>query len=147
MVLPELLVDDFRKIQVRTHKEPSYIIQRALADFIRDGHASSYIRKMRYEYQARRDLLVNLLQKELSGRIEFSGLETGLHLVIYLPKTMNDEAVSAKAKEQGIIVPALSSYYVRAKARRTGLILGFGNVHPKEIKRAAKILCEILKKL
>ncbi len=147
MVLSESLVDDFRKIQVRTHKEPSYIIQRALADFIRDGHASSYIRKMRHEYQTRRDALVNLLQKELPGIIEFSGLETGLHLVIYLPKALNDQAVSAKAQEQGVIAPALSSYYVHAKPRRPGLILGFGNAHPKEIKRAGKILCEILKNL
>lgn len=144
MVLPDALADDFRKAQVRLHKEPSYIVQKALADFFRDGHASSYIRKMRSEYQAKRDVLVALLQKNLGDIVQLGGLETGLHLVVYLSKKMNDQVIAAKAQEQGIVVAALSNYYMHTKPVRSGLILGFGNASVPQIKRAGKVLCEII---
>lgn len=146
MVLPEQLVDAFRVTQVRHLREPSYITQKALADFIRDGHAGNHIRKMRREYQSRRDILQELLQKELGNKIRLAGLDTGLHLVAYLPNTCSDQEIAIKAYAQGVTVGALTRYYNNsAAAKSSALLLGFGDANLQDIKKAGKILCKIIK--
>lgn len=144
MVLPAALVEPFRIMQARHQREPSYITQKALADFIRDGHASTHIRKMRRKYQARRDVLINLLQQELGNLVYLEGLDTGLHIVVYLPTSLNDQAIAAAAYEHGIRLSSLS-HYATENTARPGLILGFGDVDQADILRAGKILCQLIK--
>lgn len=147
MILPKPLIPAFRTTQARHHREPSYIIQNALVDFIRDGHASSHIRKMRREYQMRHDILVKLLQQELGDQIRLSGFETGLHVVIYLPLNTDDEMIATEAHKKGIMIGALSRYYAnKTTTNLPGLVLGFGNSEQKEILQLGKILCRIVRK-
>lgn len=144
IVLPESLVDPFRTTQVRYHREPSYVVQKALADFIREGHATAHIRKMRREYQARRDTLAELLHSELGNKIRLSGLNTGLHLVAHLPPAVSDQAIAAAAKQRGVIVRTLSEYYAD-DTTLPGLVLGFGDADKHAILNAGKVLCQIIK--
>ncbi len=145
MVLPEQLIDAFRTTQIRHLREPSYIVQKALADFMRDGHASTHIRKMRREYQTRRDTLVELLQRELGDHIYFGGLDTGLHLVAYLPSALDDQAIVTKSYQNGIITCALSRYYANTiDSKSSALILGFGDADQQDIIRAGKVLSQII---
>ncbi len=145
MVLPEQLMDAFRAAQVRHQREPSYVIQKALADFIRDGHAGAHIRKMRREYHARRDTLVELLQTELGEQIHLDGLDTGLHLLAYLPARISDRIIAAEAYQRGIMTRALSDLCIDVTtARAPALLLGFGDANQQDIVRAGKILCQVI---
>ncbi|HVV68645.1 MAG TPA: PLP-dependent aminotransferase family protein [Gammaproteobacteria bacterium] len=146
MVLPEPLIEAFRTTQVRHHREPPYVIQKALADFMRDGHVSAHIRKMRREYQLRRDTLVDLLQNELGGSVRLSGLDTGLHLCLHLPDDRSDQRIAEQAVEKGIMTHAISRFYIHSDTQHSpALILGFGDADVEEILRAGKILCQIIK--
>ena len=145
MVLPSHLIDPFRAAQARYQREPSYVLQKALADFIRDGHASAYIRKMRLEYRTRRDTLIDLLQSELGNEISLKGIETGLHLMMELPAYMSDRVIAAKAYEAGIITRALTDCYAKGKSDcSNALLLGFGDASSQDIVRAGKTLCHII---
>lgn len=146
MVLPESIVDAFQVTQARHLREPSYVVQTALADFMRDGHASTHIRKMRREYQARRDTLVKLLHNELGDGIRLSGLDTGLHLMAYLPSSVSDQAISTEAYRHGVMTNALTKYSAHANStlHPPALILGFGDVNEQTIKKAGKILSRII---
>ncbi len=146
MVLPEKLVAAFRITQARHHREPSYIIQKALADFIRDGHVNAHIRKMRREYQMRRDVLLELFQHELGDVVRLSGFDMGLHMVLYLPSKINDLEVEAKAQQRGIVARALTNYYSdKVQVRTPALLLGFGGSSKQEIMLAGKILAQIIR--
>ncbi len=145
MVLPQNLVDAFRATQARHHREPSYIVQKALADFIRDGHANAFIRKMRREYQARRDALLELMHTKLGNLVNFSSIDTGLHFVMHLPPHLNDQKISAQAHQRGIVARALSSSYAGvAPANTSALLLGFGAADLDDIARAGKLLIKII---
>ncbi len=148
MVLPEQLFDAFRIVHARNLREPSYIVQKALADFIRDGHASSHIRKMRREYQTRRDILVNLLNTELRDNVRLDGLDTGMHLIAYLPNNMDDQLIAEKALERGVVVVPLSRYYHsnNGESCTPALILGFGDADQKIIPRVGRIVTDIINK-
>lgn len=146
MVLPESLATAFCVTQARHLREPSYITQRALADFMRDGHASAHIRKIRREYQFRRDLLVDLLKRELGDHIRLSGLDTGLHLIAYLPSGTSDKIISAKAYQNSVMTTALTQYNVseNSTARPPALLLGFGDTNEYSIRKAGKMLARII---
>jgi len=146
MVLPKHVVNAFRVMQARHQREPSYITQKALADFIYDGHASAHIRKMRREYRIRRDILATLLQNKLGKLVTLGGLETGLHLAANLPSTLNDQAIAEKAYQRGIMTSALSRYTINpAATNSSGLILGFGDADQQDILHAGEALCQLIK--
>lgn len=146
MVLPESIVDAFSATHARHLRGPSLITQKALTDFIREGHASSHIRKMRREYQLRRDTLIQVLKTELNNLISFSGIETGLHLLVYLPKKYNDVVIAEKACQNGIAVKTLSQFCAENHPVETpGLVLGFGDVNQRDITRMGKKLCQIIR--
>jgi GntR family transcriptional regulator/MocR family aminotransferase len=146
MVLPEHLVEAFQLTQARYQREPSYVMQTALADFIRDGHASHHICKMRREYQSRRDNLVLVLKQELAGLLRLDGLDTGMHLIAYLPSDLDDQQVAVEAYQQGIIVSALSQYY-ETSTKQSALLLGFGDVDQTQVFVSGKRLCRIIENL
>lgn len=147
MVLPEQLIDAFRITQARHDREPSYIVQNALADFISDGHANAYIRKMRREYKERRDILSGLLQRELNGLVKLAGLDTGLHLVAYLFEKLNDQKIANAAYQKGIMLGAMTNYTHTHSSLKSALILGFGDADQNDITKAGKILCQLINKL
>ena len=145
MVLPESLVEAFRATQVRHHREPSYVVQKALADFMRDGHVSAHIRKMRREYQLRRDTLVALLRHELGESVQLGGLDTGLHLVVYLPADLSDQAIADKAFQKGVMTHPITRFYTHTNSLHPpALILGFGDADEQAIIRAGKTLCQVI---
>jgi GntR family transcriptional regulator / MocR family aminotransferase len=147
MVLPDKLVDAFRAAQARHFREPAYIIQNALADFIGDGHYSAHLRKMRQEYQFRGAALINLLTEELGTQVQIPNFSTGLHLTALLSPGSNDLAIEEAADHHGIVACALQRYFFQSKPTLTpGLVLGFGNTTLKNIDHAGKILIKIIRK-
>lgn len=146
LVLPEHVVDAFRIVQARHLREPPYFLQKALADFIRDGHFSAHVRQMRHEYQKRRDYLCELLQQELSTAIQIEGLSAGLHVVLYLPAYFNEQEIVKAALQQGMVMSGLSDYsFDEHTSCQPALVLGFGNSSLQDIKIAAKQLARIIK--
>ncbi len=146
IVLPENYIEIFRATQARLHREPSYILQCALAEFIQDGHYSAHIRKMRQEYQHRRDLLVSLFHQHCGNNIQLLGTETGLHLTAIFPDNVDSLKIEAQANERGIVARSLKRYYLSSSKiqAKEGLVLGFGEADSKKILKAAKILFQIL---
>lgn len=78
--------------------------------------------------------------------ISFSGVETGLHLLVYLPKKYNDVVIAEKAHQNGIAVKALSQFCAENHpVENPGLVLGFGDANQQEIRRMGKKLCQIIR--
>jgi GntR family transcriptional regulator / MocR family aminotransferase len=146
-VLPEDKIDAFRATQARHHREPAYMLQSALADFISDGHYNAHVRKMRLEYQSRRDVLVELFHQNLGNAVEFQGLDTGLHVTASFPVGVDTRRVESTAYQQGIIARSLQNYYLQpasGSALSPALVLGYGDANHNAIARAGKILTQIL---
>jgi DNA-binding transcriptional MocR family regulator len=72
----------------------------------------------------------------LRGAINVVQPQTGLHTVGWLPDDMNDQFVSTAAAVGGIGARPLSCYSLGMV--KSGLVLGFGTVSPKEINEGAR---------
>ncbi len=146
LVIPKALVPIFSVARDALDLFPSVLFQKALADFIREGHFARHIRRMRMLYMNRRDMLVEALTSTLGQGIEIVSAGAGMHLVCLLPEGMNDRQVCAKAAEAGISVIPLSTCYL-GKPARPGLVMGYGGTDRKDIETGVLRLAKILKSM
>src|SRR5215469_3787818 len=102
LVIPRDLVPLFSAARDALDLFPSVLFQKALADFIREGHFARHIRRMRMLYMSRRDILVEALTATLGQGIEVVSADAGMHLVCLLPRGTSDRRVCARAVEAGI---------------------------------------------
>ncbi len=105
--------------------------QLALAEFLRNGHFSLHLRRMRRLYRQRRDALVEALESRLSDVASVHGASAGMHLALRFHDELrlDDTRISSRALQQGIVAPALSQHSVGGRAHGwRGLMLGYAQV-------------------
>ena len=143
IVIPCDLVEHFAAARHAMDVSPPHSYQAVLADFIKEGHFSRHIRRMRLAYSERREILVNCIRKELDSVLKTHGAEAGLHLTVTLPKGYRDRVIAARAARQNLWLWPLSPSYLGA-THRQGLILGFGGSTVEEIPNAVRRLRAVL---
>ena len=142
MVIPSDLVEHFTAVRFAMDITPPGFFQSVLADFIREGHFSRHLRRMRGLYSERRAVLVDSLRKELGPKIQISGEQAGTHLSLILKGIEDRKLVERAAKRNLWLVPLSSSYL--GKAVHQGLVLGFGSVATEAIAPAVRKLGLVL---
>jgi GntR family transcriptional regulator/MocR family aminotransferase len=142
LVVPPDLVDRFAAVRQTMDICPPHMNQAVMTEFIREGHFSRHLRRMRPVYAERRRVLVEALERELGGRSEIIGNAAGMHLTIYVDNC-DDRSVAANASEQSLVLSPLSVSYAR-RAIRTGFVLGFGNSRIAQITAAVTQLRKLL---
>jgi GntR family transcriptional regulator / MocR family aminotransferase len=135
IVIPPDLVERFIAVRHAMDICPPHFYQAVLADFIREGHFSRHLRRMRQLYAERRIRLVESIRKEFGHALDIVGTEAGMHLCVTLPKGLSDVALSKMAAGQKLWLWPLSPCYLGG-APRPGFILGFGNTPAQETPAA-----------
>jgi GntR family transcriptional regulator/MocR family aminotransferase len=143
VVVPQDLVEAFSTMRDASDQFSSTLYQAVMTAFIRGGHFSRHIRKMRMLYMERRVALVQAIQHHMADSLEIIGSEAGMHLVVLLPPGVNDVAVAGKAAKIGISAMPLSSCYLNRPVR-SGLILGYGGTDPQQIRDGVRKLATLI---
>ena len=143
MVIPKDLLPAFSIARDAADIFSSTLYQAVMTDFIREGHFSRHIRRMRMLYMERRLVLAKAIQSEMGDWLEVIGAEAGMHLAALLPPGMDDVETSRKALQKGVSAMPLSSCYSKAPARG-GLVLGYGGANVHQIHDGVRKLRMIL---
>lgn len=143
VVLPRDLMPAFRLIRDATDTFTATLPQAAMADFIREGHFARHLRRTRQVYRERYTALVEAIGKELPGKLELVGTDTGMHLSAFLPRGVDDVDFTRRAAAAGISVRPLSICYLKPP-ERGGLILGYGGATPAQIREGVRLLKRLL---
>ncbi|SDB82803.1 MocR-like pyridoxine biosynthesis transcription factor PdxR [Acinetobacter boissieri] len=149
VVVPQALCTPLRTAAAELYRGGHLLIQRALAEFIKEGHYEAHIRRMRLLYAKRRNYLIELIRRYLGDAFlhEFDDA-SGLHLVLKLPVYIDDVALAQQALSRGIKVRALSQYYMYSHASvQRGLLLGFACVEASEMMSAFAVLLACLREV
>jgi GntR family transcriptional regulator / MocR family aminotransferase len=110
---------------------PAGFEQAVLADFMAEGHFERHLRRMRNEYRARLEALVDATARHCQGALTLRPVSTGLHAVADL-KGVDDADVFREALERGVEVMPLSAYrFDRRSKPINGLVLGFAAIRPE----------------
>jgi GntR family transcriptional regulator / MocR family aminotransferase len=132
-VIPPDLVESFLDMRnAADTASTSVLSQMAMTDFIREGHFSRHIKRMRTVYMERRKALASAIQEQAEGILEVTGDEAGLALLALLPPGVNDVQVANRAPRMTIPVFPLSRCHATAR-ERGGLIMSYANIDVQEI--------------
>ncbi|MEC9482460.1 MAG: PLP-dependent aminotransferase family protein [Halomonas sp.] len=141
LVLPDGLIDDFRRANASLHREGQYVVQSALAEFIADGHFARHVARMRTCYRQRQDCLRQALAPAVAQGLTLSKGQAGMHLVAMLDSLEQERHLVTRGHEQGITLSPLSCYYL-SERKQPGLVLGYAGSSEAEITHAGRWLCE-----
>jgi len=144
LVLPERLVEPFRRARAVVDGHSPVPYQAVLADFISEGHFARHIRRMRTLYQERQSVLMGAAQRNLSGLLEVNASEGGMHLMGWLPRGVSDITASQRLRSCDVYASPFSSCCI-GKPKRGGLLLGYAAFTSDQISEAVKQLATALR--
>jgi GntR family transcriptional regulator / MocR family aminotransferase len=119
------------------------LLQLALTDFLREGYFARHVRRMRAVYRKRKDALLSGIRDTLSDVLSVTHADGGMHLTAALRPDIDDCEIARRAASCGISVTPLSTCYA-GRARRKGLVLGFGGFDEAELARAVHTLAAVI---
>jgi GntR family transcriptional regulator/MocR family aminotransferase len=117
--------------------------QAVLAALIAGGHLARHVRRMQRVYARRRQMLIDLIHRDLSRWLEPIPSAAGLHIAAALRLPLSDIAIEADASRHGIGVRALTAF-ASARSSRSGLALGFGSINEADIAAGVAALGQVL---
>ncbi|SAL15395.1 GntR family transcriptional regulator [Caballeronia arvi] len=144
VVVPETLAESFATASAELYREGQLLQQAVLAEFIGEGHFTSHIRRMRALYSQRRDTMLATIAQRYGDTLAIAGGDAGLHLVLKLPKHVDDRALAAAALAEDIVVRPLSGYYAHRPDAESGLLIGYACVPDEDIAPAFAKLADVI---
>ncbi|WJJ14610.1 PLP-dependent aminotransferase family protein (plasmid) [Prescottella equi] len=119
----------------------------ALSSLFDSGAFARHVSRAARRYRARRTAFVESLQAELSDLGDMSaavvGIEAGLHVVLRLPDSVDDEKVAEELGQRGVCVSSLSEYRLADTGPR-GLVCGYARLPEQNASHVATLITEVL---
>jgi len=144
LVAPVNLVPEFSKTLAGFGIKAATTAQSALAAFMDSGEFYRHIRRTRRIYGERRKFLLNQLQKKLGDIIRYDDHAAGMQLLVNLPANYDDQAIVEAARNQGVVISALSSHYSQGE-KQSGLLLGFCAFTEDEIELNVSVIEKVIR--
>lgn len=143
MVLPESLLEKYKRDCFFYSCTVSRIDQRILNEFIKDGYFERHLNKMRKIYRAKQEELLACLEP-LREKFIISGENTGLHLILTAKGEVTEQELLERAAAAGVKVYGLSDSMTgeneRKQQRKAAVLLGFGGMTQEQIQQGTDLL-------
>ena len=141
MVVPPELARRFADLAASLAPAPAAGLQRAVAEFLRDGHYLRHLRRMKRLYAARREALLHCLGEMAPDSIKIQAT-AGLAVVILLPRSASDVDIASRALEFSLAPGPMSPWYMRPP-RQQGLLLCVTNLDERRLPADCRRLLEL----
>ncbi|MGE6490051.1 PLP-dependent aminotransferase family protein [Paenisporosarcina sp. NPDC076898] len=140
-VLPMHLLQAYRVTFPYYSSTVPRLDQHVLAQFMRDGHFSKHLNRMRKLYRKKLEKLTQALD-EYRPTVHISGEQAGMHIVLTVDSESTDRELVELAKQQDIRVYALSDYHQPTQSipSRPQVLIGFGGFEEEAIEPAVEAL-------
>jgi GntR family transcriptional regulator / MocR family aminotransferase len=140
MVVPPELGRRFGEVAACLAPAPAAGVQRAVAEFLREGHYLRHLRRMKRLYATRRATLLRCLGEMASDSIKVQA-SAGLALVISLPEFASDVDIALHAHPFGLAPSPLSPWYMQSPQQ--GLLLCVTNLNERRLPADCRRLLEL----
>jgi GntR family transcriptional regulator / MocR family aminotransferase len=141
IVVPPELGPRFGEFAACLAPAPAAAVQRAVAEFLREGHYLRHLRRMKRRYAARRESLLRCLREMASDSIKVQAT-AGLAVVTLLPEFMSDVDIALRARHFGLAPSALSPWCMQSP-KQQGLLLGVTNLNERRLPADCRRLLEL----
>ena len=119
--------------------------QRVVAEVIKDGFLNRHVPTIRAMYKVQRDVMLMALEREMAGLgVKWTRPVGGMFLWLTLPKSMDAQALLAKAVERHMAFVPGAPFYAD-DAQTNTLRLSYVTVSPEQINQGIAALAEAIK--
>jgi len=138
------IVERAARVRAFVDRSGDQVVERAVAELIEDDALGRHVRRVRREYQARRDALVHELARQLGGALSFRKPSGGMALwAKIVARGVSSDAWASRALEHKVLVQPGRRF--RFDGREAPFFrLGFAPLRPEEIRRAVERLARAL---
>jgi GntR family transcriptional regulator/MocR family aminotransferase len=132
VVAPRPLLASVIGHRLYTDVQGDRVLEYALAELIEEGEVQRHIRRVRREYAARRDVLVDALRRYLGGALDFGVPAGGIGLWVRAADGLDIEAWARRARARGAVMATAASFAVDRRPRPFAR-LGFASLDRNEL--------------
>ncbi|HEY9776370.1 MAG TPA: PLP-dependent aminotransferase family protein [Planktothrix sp.] len=136
LVVPKRLVEPFHRAKSLLDRDFPLLEQRALTDFINEGHLERHIRRTRAMYARRRAALVQALTKNFRKRVAISDVSAGMHLVVNFPQEVSHEHIMTAARNAQVPLVSSHGHYHQGEGKLGEYLVGFAHADEEQIHSA-----------
>jgi GntR family transcriptional regulator/MocR family aminotransferase len=144
VILPPQLVPPFLAAKRLIDRGSPTLTQAAIADFIVEGHFELHMKRLRRIYAERRAALITALHKHVSGNFDYSDQPMGLHVMGYLPPTIDEKQLVKSLTDAGIFMLPGAPFHLQPDPSPS-LLLGFNNIPVEQIEAGVALFGRILR--
>ena len=143
MILPEALMEQFRKDLGFYSCTVSSFEQYTLARFLSRGHFEKHINRMRKFYRARRNRLLTALRTcAYADRLQIREMDAGLHFLLKVDTRLSDSELVCRFADAGIRIRSLGSYYREdvPETDRRCLVVNYSGLREEELEAVLALI-------
>lgn len=140
MVLPNKLIDLYRKHAEVLEQTASSLHQRTLHYFMKEDRWYPHLRKMRTVYKQKMQIITKVIQTHLQDLVTVIGETSGLYIVLEVKLDKSEEWLIQEALKSGIKIYPCSPYFIEQKPPHPFIQLGFAGLSEAQIKTGIEIL-------
>ncbi len=141
VVVPPERIAQFSDVATGLAPAPAATVQRAVTEFLREGHYLRHLRRMKRLYAMRRETLRACLGNFVAPVEALAGLA----ILLRLPEGTSDIGIAKEALAFDMAPVALSTWYSRPQAQSAGLLLGVTNLSEKRLAASCTRLEELIR--
>lgn len=141
LVAPPQLAPRLAEVAACLAPPPGPSLQHAVSAFIRDGHYLRHLRRMKRNYAAQRETLLDCLRPH-GGDVETCGLAA----LLPLPDGVPDRTIVTEAAMSGMAPSPLSAWYASPDSARSGLLLGIATAPRKNLAGHCERIVDIARR-
>jgi len=143
IVAPRTLVKNVAAHRLYIDVQGDRVLEFALAELIEEGEVQRHIRRVRREYRARRDVLVDALRERLAEALTFNVPAGGIGLWVRAEKKIDIDAWAERARGRGAIMITARHFSVDGRSRPFAR-LGFASLDEAELREGVRRLAQAL---
>jgi GntR family transcriptional regulator/MocR family aminotransferase len=143
MVVPVCLSDRLHGLLDNHAPFVSFITQKALEGFMKEGHYESQLRKARKTLRAKRDALIGALAAGFGEDLDIFGAEAGSRLLAHAKWPAIEGELVSRALAVGVGVSPISRYWLNlgdGKGCEGTVMLDYGGISFGDIEGAVSLL-------
>ena len=144
VVGPENVMERLRLVKQATDLHTDQLAQAALAEFMKRGHLTRHIAKMRQVYLKRLEAVEEALRKHMPEGVTWCSPEGGMCIWVSLPPGFDASELMIHVRDRGVAFAPGRYFYFQSPVPNT-LRLGFAAIGERDIARGVSILADQLR--
>src|SRR5262245_16971138 len=144
IVAPRIVIEHLNRAKQRSDLHASLLSQAAILEFARRGMLTKHIKRVKKAYAARRDAMLEALEKYFPSEASWNRPEGGMSVWVRLPESLNSKQLLHQAAEIGVNFIPGDHFYASSPSRNM-MRLSFTLCDLEKIDEAVKRVGGIIK--